>query len=112
IHHWAIPRVIWKAREEERQMKGKQLKLDGTFERVTGPKEFMHDGILDAVSQFVVCNDQSLAVANKASFHNCLVSMRPKSITKDIPSTHNVTTYIHNQFVKQLEELKGDILIS
>ncbi|KAF8231986.1 hypothetical protein L208DRAFT_1274453, partial [Tricholoma matsutake] len=112
IHHWAIPCMIWKAREEERQMKGKQLKLDGTFERVMGPKEFTCDGVLDAVSWFVACNDQSLAMANKASFCNCLVSMRPKSITKDILSTHNVTTYIHNQFVKQLEELKGDILVS
>ncbi|KAF8233069.1 hypothetical protein L208DRAFT_1073234, partial [Tricholoma matsutake] len=112
IHHWAIPHVIWKAREEERQMKGKQPKLDGTFERITGPKEFTHDGILHTVSQFVACNDQSLAMANKASFCNCLVSMRPKSITKDMPSTHNVTTYIHNQFVKRLKELKGDILIS
>ena len=55
---------------------------------------------------------QSLAVANKASFRNCLVSMRPKSITKDIPSTHNVATYIHNQFVERLKELKGDILVS
>jgi hypothetical protein len=55
---------------------------------------------------------KSLAMADKASFRNCLVAMRPKAVTKDIPSTHNVTTYIHNQFVKRLEELKGDILVS
>ena len=55
---------------------------------------------------------KSIAMANKALFHDCLVSMRPKSITKDILSTHNVTTYIHNQFVEQLEESKGDILVS
>jgi Mn-containing catalase len=58
IHHWAIPRVIWKAREKERQLKGKQPKLDGTFERVTGPKEFTRDGVLHAVAQFVACDDQ------------------------------------------------------
>ncbi|KAF8239820.1 hypothetical protein L208DRAFT_1235682 [Tricholoma matsutake] len=77
-----------------------------------GPIEFTHNGVLDAVSQFVVYDNQSLAMANKALFCNCLVSMRPKSITKDILSTHNVTTYIHNQFVEWLEELKGDILVS
>jgi hypothetical protein len=55
---------------------------------------------------------KSLAVADKASFRNCMVAMRPKSVTNDIPSTHKVTTYIHNQFVEQLEELRGDILVS
>jgi Mn-containing catalase len=58
IHHWAIPRQLWKAREEEQRMKGKQPKLDGTFERVTGPKEFTRDRVLHAVSQFVACDDQ------------------------------------------------------
>jgi hypothetical protein len=58
IHHWAIPCAIWKVREEERQMKKKQPKLDGTFERITGPKEFTRDGALHAVSQFVACDDQ------------------------------------------------------
>jgi hypothetical protein len=60
IHHWAIPRPIWKAREEGRQMKekGKQGKLEGTFERITGPREFTRDGALHPVSQFVACDDQ------------------------------------------------------
>jgi hypothetical protein len=55
---------------------------------------------------------KSLAVADKASFRNCLVAMRPKAMTKDIPSTHDVTTYIHNQFIERLQELKRDILVS
>jgi hypothetical protein len=38
--------------------------------------------------------------------------MRPKSTQKDVPSTHDVTRYIHNQFVDQLEGLKGDIMVS
>jgi hypothetical protein len=58
IHHWAIPRVMWKAMEADKQMKGKQSKLDGTFEKITGPKEFTRDGALHAVSQFVACDDQ------------------------------------------------------
>ncbi|KAF8230232.1 hypothetical protein L208DRAFT_1282810, partial [Tricholoma matsutake] len=108
----AIPHVMWKAMEADKQMKGKQLKLDRSFEKITGPKEFTRDGALHAVSQFVACNNQSLAMANKALFCNCLVAMRPKSLTKDIPSTHNVTTYIHNKFIERLQDLKSDILVS
>jgi hypothetical protein len=55
---------------------------------------------------------QSLAVADKAMFCNCLVMMRPKSMQKEIPSTHNVTRYIHNEFVRRVEELKRDIIVS
>ena len=58
------------------------------------------------------CTIKSLAVAYKALFHNCLVVMRPKSLTKDILSTHTIRTYIHNQFIERLEELKRDILVS
>lgn len=57
-------------------------------------------------------NLKSLAVADKAAFRNCLVSMRPKAVRQDIPSTHQVTTYIHNEFVKWLNVLKSDILVS
>ena len=49
---------MWKAMEADKQMKGKQSKLDGTFEKITGPKEFTRDGALHAVSQFVACDDQ------------------------------------------------------
>lgn len=55
---------------------------------------------------------KSLAVANNAAFRNCLISMRPKAVRQDIPSTHQVTTYIHNEFVKWLTEMKSDILVS
>jgi hypothetical protein len=48
---------------------------------------------------------------NKGTFRNCLVAMRPKSTTADLPSTHDVSTYIHNAFVKFLEELKGQIQV-
>lgn len=55
---------------------------------------------------------QSLLVANKATFRNCLVAMRPKSTTADLPSTHDISTYIHNAFIKFLDELKGQIQVS
>jgi hypothetical protein len=87
---------------------------------------------LHAVAQFVACHDQvwqwpdilllnllywwldkALAVAGKNLFHNCLVAMKKsKAVCLDMPSTHNVTTYIHNQFVMWLQELKTDILVS
>jgi hypothetical protein len=35
--------------------------------------------------------------------------MRPKSTTADIPSTHDITTYIHNRFIKHLSDLKFEI---
>lgn len=38
--------------------------------------------------------------------------MKPKAVQNDIPNTHEVTTYIHNQFVLWLKELKSDILVS
>jgi hypothetical protein len=38
--------------------------------------------------------------------------MRPKAGRKNIPSTHDITTYIHNEFVKWLKELEGDIKVS
>ena len=55
---------------------------------------------------------KSLAVAKKAMFCNCLVLMRPKAVHQDVPTTHQVTMYIHNEFVKWLNDLKSDILVS
>jgi hypothetical protein len=56
--------------------------------------------------------EKALAVAGKNLFRNCLVAMRPKAVRLDMPSTHDITTYIHNQFVVWLKELKTDILVS
>ena len=68
--------------------------------------------MLDAVARFVACDDQSLAVTNKAMFRNCLVMMRPKTVTADLPTTHTISDYIHNQFVAQLVKLKTEIKAS
>jgi maltodextrin utilization protein YvdJ len=53
-----------------------------------------------------------LVVADKALFRNCLVIMRPKTTKNDLPSTHDVSVYIHNRFVDQLKLLKKEILVS
>jgi hypothetical protein len=64
INHWAIPREIWKAMEEEkaseergRQTKKKQQQtLD--FKLVTGPREFTRAGVLHAVAALIATNNQ------------------------------------------------------
>jgi hypothetical protein len=53
-----------------------------------------------------------LALADKSLFRNCLVTMRPKTTIKDLPSTHNVSVYIHNSFVEQLKLFKKEISVS
>ncbi|KAF8222375.1 hypothetical protein L208DRAFT_1214030, partial [Tricholoma matsutake] len=73
------------------------------------PTQFTQEGLLDAISKFIACDDQSLAVASKASFRNCLIIMRLKTIIPDLPSTHTVSDYIHNQFVAQLKKLNTEI---
>ena len=45
-------------------------------------------------------------------FRNCLVVMRPKATKLDIPSSHDISVYIHNSCVKWLKDLKDDILVS
>jgi hypothetical protein len=53
-----------------------------------------------------------LAVADKALFRNCLVAMRPKTTKDDLPSTHDVSVYLHNHFINQLKLLKSEITVS
>jgi len=63
INHWAIPRTIWKAMEEEKEeekrgrmtKKQKQQHLD--FKAITGPREFTRAGALDAVARLIVTNN-------------------------------------------------------
>ncbi len=51
-------------------------------------------------------------MANEASFRNCLVAMRPTSNKYDIPSSHDVSVYIHNKCIEWLNKLKDDIQVS
>ena len=128
-NHHAIPRNIVRAKAEARkQQKSGQQTLDGIVQKASQPAEFSQEGILKAVAEFIVCNDQvsmddlcavtgcfnilqSLLMANKATFRNCLIAMRPKSTAADLPLTHDVSTYIHNTFVKFLDKLKGWIQV-
>ena len=129
-HHWAVDRNVWEMMQAKATGKtGKtQTKIDAMFGKGSLPKEFTRDGILHAVAQFIICDDQvsantfrrvvvlmmfkSLAMADKATFQNCLVSMRMKTITKELPSTHNVWVYVHNKFVEHLRSLKKAFMVS
>ncbi|KAG1739813.1 uncharacterized protein EDB91DRAFT_1053467 [Suillus paluster] len=73
--------------------------------------QFSREDVLHAVAKFVVCDDQSLAVANKATFRNCSVTMRPAAMKADIPSVHDITTYIHSAFLDFFVQLKSDIQV-
>lgn len=48
---------------------------------------------------------------NKPVFRNCLVAMRPRTRTKELPSIHGVETHIHNEFVKHLDDLQKRIKV-
>ncbi|KAG1732462.1 uncharacterized protein EDB91DRAFT_1001295, partial [Suillus paluster] len=107
--HHAIPCNIVKRRQEVKKL-GNQS-LDGMFQKKQKSKEYSRDNILHAVAKFVVCDDQSLAVADKHSFRNCLVAMRPGTLPVDIPSAHDVSSYIHNSFINFIGGLKAKMQV-
>ncbi len=41
-----------------------------------------------------------------------MVNMRPKSTKDDLPSTHEIGNYIHNEFCTFMEETKAAIIVS
>ncbi|KAG2343182.1 hypothetical protein BDR05DRAFT_884642 [Suillus weaverae] len=89
------------------------MKIDRLFQKTEKKqlKEFSRDTILHAVAEFVVCNNQSLALANKTTFRNCLVAMRPAATIVDLPSMHDITTYIHNSFIKLIKDIKDEMQV-
>ncbi|KAI0061781.1 hypothetical protein BV25DRAFT_1769205, partial [Artomyces pyxidatus] len=107
--HWAMPRSMWKQLEAAKGKQSSQVTLDSAFKKVETSREFKRKDVLHAVATLIACDDQALALANKASFRNCLVAMRPRSITADLPSTHNVCAYLHNEFTKILARYRADI---
>ncbi|KAF8238335.1 hypothetical protein L208DRAFT_1242783, partial [Tricholoma matsutake] len=73
---------------------------------------FTLENVLHLVTQFVAVDDQFLSVAAKTTFRNCLVAMRPKSNSQDLLTTQDVTSHLHNKFVKWLAQLKNNIEVS
>jgi hypothetical protein len=58
-NHHAVPRDIVRAKEEAKKMKkdGQQT-LDGVVQKASQPTEFSREGLLKAVAEFIVCDDQ------------------------------------------------------
>lgn len=97
------------------------------FPHVTGPLVFTREYALQAVAKLIVTNNnvsitqnhhelrtrhhKPLALADNTAFRNALVAMRPKSSTKDLPSSHDVSVYIHNEFVKHTTALKEELRV-
>jgi hypothetical protein len=48
----------------------------------------------------------------KAVFRNCLVTMRPKTRTKELPTTHDVIVYLHNAYIKFMNQIKESFNVS
>ncbi|KIK95567.1 hypothetical protein PAXRUDRAFT_140369 [Paxillus rubicundulus Ve08.2h10] len=94
-----------------KQMTKKQTNLDGTVQILPGAQASSRDDILKTVTKFVVCDDQSLLVVDKSAFRNCLVAMRPAATRADLPSTHDISIFIHNTFVSFINNLKSEIQV-
>jgi hypothetical protein len=111
-NHHAIPQQLWKKKEEE-EKKLKQLKIENMveIERIPISSQFTCDRALVAIAKFIACDDQALAVVEKPVFCNCLIAMWPKTSQNDLPSTHDLVVYIHNQFVAWMKKLKEMIQV-
>jgi hypothetical protein len=60
VHHHTIPRSVWTrilAEKEGRKPKVQQT-LDASLKTKERPQEFTREGILHAIAQFVVCDNQ------------------------------------------------------
>jgi hypothetical protein len=110
----AIPLAVLKAKEaaEVADKKGKkQGKLNAVLISATKATEFSREAVLDAITQFIVCDDQALSLPDKPVFRNCLVAMRPRTTSSQLPSTRDVENHIKNEFVKLMKNFKTRISV-
>jgi hypothetical protein len=107
-----VPRAILRARNSTLKALT-QTKLDAiATTSESAPKQFSREGTLRAVTKFIACDDQAFEVANKATFRNCLTSMRPQTMKADLPTAYGVKMCLLNEFVDHLNELKATITVS
>ncbi|KAN0081297.1 hypothetical protein V8E55_008921, partial [Tylopilus felleus] len=102
-NHHAVPHDVL----AERKLKNKandQPTLDTMFPCTPSPHTFSREEVLRRVAQFIVCDDQA-----SVAFRNCLVAMQPNATKADVPSSHDITTFIHNEFISFIKQLKVEI---
>jgi hypothetical protein len=58
------------------------------------------------------CTCKALLTADKISFKNVLLSIKPDLKKNDLPSSHNLTIYIKNKFTDHIGNLKKVIEVS
>ncbi|KAF8332545.1 hypothetical protein F5887DRAFT_894306 [Amanita rubescens] len=88
------------------------MTLDNVLEVVKAPNKFSKDAILHAVAQLIACDDQALAFVGKAVFRNCLITMQPKTRTKELPSPHDVIVYLQNAYIKFMDQIRTAFQVS
>ncbi|KZT31287.1 hypothetical protein SISSUDRAFT_957387, partial [Sistotremastrum suecicum HHB10207 ss-3] len=106
-----IPRDIWKKMQLKKAIaEGKQRINQGTLDNVVTKRDtalsFSRERVLHAVAQYVVTKDIPLSHAGSAAFRNALTSMRPHTKSSELPSSHDVSVYINNQYIDLLNEFK------
>jgi len=60
-HDHSIPRALLKERDAAKNLKGagkQQKNLDGLVQKASKLKDFSRKGVLHAVTEFIVCDDQ------------------------------------------------------
>ncbi|KAF5382025.1 hypothetical protein D9615_004467 [Tricholomella constricta] len=108
INERCIPPDVIKAREAvATRGKGGQTKLG--FVKAKTPKEFSREEVVASVTRHIAIDNQALMLADKISFRNVLVSMRPIAKKADLPTSTDVRNHLHNSFVERLKELKAAI---
>ena len=128
-HHHTLPCTLLKVKQEAKKKGAQQGSINKMLQHGTSKQQFSRDDVMRTVAEFIVCNNQvsccseswvevtyivwqSLAVANKPAFRNCLVMMHPNANKADIPSSHDISNFIHNSFVDFFQSLKSRIQVS
>ncbi|KAI0746444.1 hypothetical protein C8Q80DRAFT_1121282 [Daedaleopsis nitida] len=98
------------AERKEGESKGeRQTTLDGVVRKVQMPTAFSPKGILKETTELIVCGAHALSLADDIHFHNCLVTMRPKTKHSELPTCAAVRTTINNSFIDFLADLNAEI---
>ena len=111
------------------KLSGKQRKLN--FKMIAPPPKFMQEALLQVVMVFIICNDQvskpdclqettkltsdqiqALLLVNKDSFQKVLIVVWPGTKIQGLLLLHDVSTQLHNEFIKWMKEVKTAIEVS
>ncbi|KZT31304.1 hypothetical protein SISSUDRAFT_967603, partial [Sistotremastrum suecicum HHB10207 ss-3] len=55
---------------------------------------------------------QGISHTDDVAFRNALLSMRPHTLPSELPSAHELSIYIHNQFLDLIHSFKHEFSVS